>query len=39
MKKIFILAAATLTLAACDNNDENPVSSSTEAAIITATIE
>lgn len=39
MKKIFILAAATLSLAACDNNEENPVTSSTEAAKITATIE
>lgn len=39
MKKIFILAAATLTLAACDNNDTNPVTSSSKPAIITATIE
>lgn len=38
MKKIFFIAAATLALAACDKNDDNPVSSSFVAEI-SATIE
>lgn len=37
MKKIFIIAAAALALAACDNNEDNPVPSPV-AAKVTATI-
>ncbi len=38
MKKIFLLAAVSLTLAACDNNDDNP-ETSYQAAKITARID